>query len=71
MDDIITRIMDMPTLIKGFTLLDDDGNFNIYINARLDTFAQRRTYMHELEHIQNGDFYSVEDIRVLEGDCHG
>jgi len=66
MDDIIVRYKDMPTEIKGMTILDEDGNFNIYINDRLSHDMRLEVYEHELAHIERDDFYRDADIRDKE-----
>jgi hypothetical protein len=67
MDDVILRFVDMPTATKAMTVLDDDGNYNIYINDRLPYDARLEAYDHEIAHIKKGHFYSSADIRVKEG----
>jgi len=66
MSNIITRFMDMPTEIKGMTLLDDDGNYNIYINDRLCPFSRMETLKHELSHINNSDFRIDTNVKNVE-----
>ena len=63
MGEIFTRLIKMPTRIKGYTAIDDDGNYNIYLNEKLSAEQQKITYMHEMMHIQRGDWdkKSVED----------
>jgi Zn-dependent peptidase ImmA (M78 family) len=46
--------------------MDKDGFFNVYINARLDTWHQRLAVQHELTHISRGDFFREEDLRKIE-----
>ena len=66
MDEIITRMIDMPTEMKGMTVLDDNGDYNIYINARFSSEAQREIYKHEIKHITKEDFYNSRSIREKE-----
>ncbi len=56
----------MPYGVRGFTTPDIDDNYNIYINEKLSDEQKRRTLDHEMEHIKNDDFYSCEDISVIE-----
>lgn len=56
----------MPYGVRGFTTPDIDDNYNIYINEKLSDEQKRRTLDHEMEHIKNDDFYSFEDISVIE-----
>ena len=63
MGEIFTRLIKMPSRIKGYTAIDDDGNYNIYLNEQLSQEQQRKTYLHEMAHIARGDWdkASVED----------
>lgn len=67
MDNIIVRIIDMPFSVHGMTVVDADGNYNVYLNSRGDLES---AFIHELTHILNNDFYNEEDIRMVEG-CAG
>ena len=66
MDDIITRHVDMPTAIKGYTCLDENRDYNIYINDRLAPNIRKQVYEHEIAHINNNDFYNPVDVREIE-----
>ena len=63
MGEIFTRLIKMPSRIKGYTAIDNDGNYNIYLNEQLSQEQQRKTYLHEMAHIARGDWdkASVED----------
>lgn len=56
---------DMPCTIKGFTRLTDDY-YTIVLNSRLSLEEQKETYRHELDHLQDGDFYSERDADSIE-----
>lgn len=62
----IVRLIKLPLTVKGVTVPDADGNFNIYINKGLTFEEQQKAYMHEIIHISNKDFESNENINVLE-----
>lgn len=65
MEEMIVRLVDLPCGIVAFTLLDEDGFYNIYINARCSKDMQNKGYEHELEHIKRNDWYNsmlVSDI---------
>lgn len=66
MDAVIVRIIDLPITVNGMTVLDEEGDYNIYLNARLSGDAQAKAFRHEVEHIRSGDFYSEEDVREKE-----
>lgn len=58
MEDIIVRVIPMPGKIRGATVLDENGDYNIYLNDNLSPNQRQRTYEHELFHILNNDFFS-------------
>lgn len=62
----IVRYIDMSAVFRAFTILDDEGFYNIYINSRLSVEQQRASYMHELSHIKNGDFFSEMSATQIE-----
>lgn len=66
MDSMIIRKLDLPIGVNGITVLDENGDYNIYLNARITGDAQARAFRHEVEHIKQGHFYSYEDIKKIE-----
>lgn len=66
MDDTIVRYVDLPCSVRGVTVLDFDGNYNVYINSRLSYDVQQGALEHELNHIKNNDFYCCDCARVIE-----
>lgn len=60
------RIVRLPFRTKGMVVRDEEDFYNIYINDQLDPAAQRKTFDHEIGHIQRGDFDNGEDIRSVE-----
>ena len=63
---MITRIIDLPYGIKGATVKDAEGDYNVYINARYSGDIQVTAFRHELEHIKNGDFYTEDPVYIKE-----
>lgn len=62
------RYIDLPCRVDGVTVMDKEGFFNIYINARLDYYSQQKAIVHELTHIARSDFYRescLEDIESM------
>ena len=57
---------DLPPRVKGFTVLKD-GYYTIILNHNLTKEQNKLTYLHELHHIQNGDFekIDIQDIETL------
>ncbi len=60
------RLIDFPTSVPGLTVLDNEGNYNVYLNSRLSYEMQENTYIHETAHIEYGDFYIQESITEIE-----
>ena len=56
-EDIFIRLVDMPTRIKGMTVVDIDGNYIVYINDRLAYNVRQEVLEHEMTHIAEGHFY--------------
>ena len=64
--DYIIRYIPLPPRIKGMTVKDSEGFFNIYINQGLSECDRRITAAHELSHISRDDFSSGESIYSVE-----
>lgn len=60
MDTIIIRLINMPETVHGVTRKDANGDYNIYINARISAEARAKAYWHEIEHIRLGHFYDLD-----------
>ena len=68
----IVRLVKLPPSVRGFTLLDGDGNYNIYLNKNQATERLRSALKHEVEHIVAGDFDAPcgAPVGLLEGMRH-
>lgn len=66
MDAIIIRKLNLPDGVNGMTVLDSEGDYNIYLNDRLSFDAQAEALRHEVAHIQRGHFHTEQDLKVLE-----
>lgn len=62
MGDIFIRGLELPLSIEGATVLDADGNYNVYINTLLSFETQKKTARHELIHIKREHFYDFEPV---------
>ena len=60
------REMKMPLTIRAFTVPDENGDYNIYINNNLSDEAKEKSLKHEKKHIENNDFSSSDLARVIE-----
>lgn len=66
MDDVLIRYIPLPPFVYGQTLLDPNGDYNVYINVNLSYDMQVKTLEHELEHIRNNDFEIERPISEIE-----
>ena len=62
MDEERAILVDLPTSVRGFVYLDDNGDPKIVVNARLTREQNRRTWDHEKEHINRGDMNEPDYI---------
>lgn len=62
MGEVFIRGIKFPLTIEGATVLDADGNYNVYINTLLSYETQKRTVRHELTHIKKEHFYDYEPV---------
>lgn len=69
--EIRTRIADMPTTIRGFTVPELDGSYMIVLNSRLNDEMRLKAYLHELEHIAKGDYEKSCSADLIEFFAHG
>lgn len=70
MDEIVTRIIGLPTSINGYTIRDRNGDYNVYINSNISFEHQLLTYQHEINHILNGDFTKSGSADLIEIHAH-
>ncbi len=62
MDKFFIRGLELPLTVKGATVLDSDGNYNVYINILLSDEAQLKAVEHEITHIIKEHFYDYEPV---------
>lgn len=55
-----------PMSVRGLVTTNDDGTFSIYLNRRYPLSTLRRTFKHEVKHIENEDFYNGLPIGIVE-----
>ena len=66
MIDYYVRTVALPITVKGVSVPNDDGTFDIYINARLPQEKQEEVLAHELRHLEAEHFYVDIPLRVAE-----
>lgn len=57
MEHEILRLAPLPARVNAVTVVDNNGDFNIYVNEALSIEEQRRAYKHELEHIRRNHLF--------------
>ena len=60
------RAKKLPTSVHAFTVMDIEGNANIYVNSVLTQEQQQEALDHELGHIHYGDAYNDLPIEEAE-----
>ena len=72
LDDAIIRLIDLPPGIGGAIMEDEDGIYNVYINARHGHYAPLDDLDHEFAHIEHDDIHNDDPIEVIESraDAH-
>lgn len=62
MNEVIIRMISLPTTVRAFTIADSEGCYNIYLNSLLSNEEQKKGLRHEQTHIERGDFYASSEI---------
>lgn len=66
MENIIIRTIPLPSSVRAFTVADESGDYNVYINSQLSFEQQQKSFRHETVHIENGDFYKEMTATEIE-----
>ena len=64
--DYFVRLIDLPPQIGGMVTPNPDGTYSLYLNSKKSSEHKFEDYFHEVDHIENDDFYKVADIRSIE-----
>lgn len=70
MDEIVYRVIDLPSRVNAVTVVDENGDFNIYVNAKLSYEDQKRAYRHEYRHIRRHHFHSPKSVKTCEQEAN-
>ena len=71
MEHEILRLAPLPARVNAVTVVDDNGDFNIYVNEQLSIEEQRRAYKHELEHIRQNHLFINTPVEECEAEAEG
>lgn len=55
-----------PYSVRGLVTANDDGTYSIYLNSRYPESVLRKAFQHEVDHIENNDFYNNLPIQFVE-----
>lgn len=69
--EYFVRFVDFPASVRGVTIPNDDGTFNIYISSRLSEARRKACLDHELRHIFQDHFYDERPVEDLEREADG
>ena len=70
-ETIFTYYVDFPTTIRSFVVSNNDMSFTIILNAKLGREQQLKAYLHEMDHIRNGDYDKKCSVNLIETAAHG
>ena len=59
-EDRPARLENLPTTVRGYCYHDEEGEAFVILNARLTREANRKTWLHERDHIRRGDLWNKE-----------
>ena len=69
MDEFILRLVELPGTVNAVTVLDDNGDFNVYVNSRLSEEEQKKAFRHEKRHIKKDHFYKADPVEQCEAEA--
>ena len=66
--DYFVRLVDLPGSVGGACNPNEDGTFNIYLNANLTTDRDRlvENFLHEWEHLEDDDLFGDKAVEEIE-----
>lgn len=66
MNEYCIRFIPLPTTLKGITVEDSSGFYNIYINSSLSYEEQQKAIKHEISHVTGNDFNAQKPLYMVE-----
>lgn len=67
MNDIFVYLMQFKPGAKGAVVIDEDGDYTIYINSIYNAEQQQEIYRHEMRHILGNHQYIIDgDLEEIE-----
>ena len=68
MNETYLRVVALPQRVRAVVALDENGDYNIYVNTRLSYDERLRAYEHERSHILAAHFYTDHPAAVCESE---
>lgn len=69
LERINVQLLNMDTKIPEQLVKNDDDSYTIFLNARLTQESRVKSYIHDLKHIEENDFFK-ENADKIEFDTH-
>jgi hypothetical protein len=69
--EYFVRLVPLPRTVDGVVVPNDDGTFDIYLNARQTRELQQKWLQHEINHIREDHFYRALSIVSIEQEAEG
>ena len=70
MESINVIYANMPVGIRSYVVANADCSFTIVLNSRLTYERNLLSYVHEMNHIHNGDYEKKCDVDIIEFNTH-
>ena len=66
-EDVFIMLMHLPPYVHGFSRKNKDDTYTIVLNDGICMEAREEAYLHEIEHIESGDFEAaaVGEIELI------
>mgnify|MGYP001861077476 CR=1 FL=1 len=66
MKTVLVRYINLPSTVNAATVIDEDGNYNVYINIKLSYYEQSRALKHEVYHIRHDHLDGEKSLEICE-----
>ena len=68
MNDVFIRLTQLPGRVKAMTVVDENSDYNIYVNSTLSQDEMKKAYLHEIQHIEKKHFDQDISVAKAEGE---
>ena len=68
MNDVFIRVTELPNRVKAMTVMDENSDYNIYVNSALSQDEMKKAYLHEIQHIEKKHFDQDISVTKAEGE---